>query len=79
MRRAGLVQAVDVPAGRGILTWSYRPPGLRTGSAMSLGATVLILLMLAAGRLLSRSRRPRGLPGDVPEPRPAAKPMVRNG
>ena len=36
-RRDGLVQAVQV-AGRGVPTWSYRPPGLRTGVALSLGA-----------------------------------------
>ena len=32
VHRDGLVQAVDVPAGRGVVTWHYRPPGFRTGS-----------------------------------------------
>jgi hypothetical protein len=49
--RAGLVQAVDVPPGRGILTWSYVSPGFRAGFALSLGAAALLLLLLiAAGR-----------------------------
>ena len=58
VRRDGLVQAVQVPAGRGVLTWSYRPPGLRTGAALSLGAIVLIASMLAAG-LGTRAARNR--------------------
>ena len=30
--RSGVVQAVDVPAGRGIVTWRYSPPGLLAGA-----------------------------------------------
>ena len=48
--RSGLVQAVDVPAGQGILTWSYVSPGFRAGLAMSVGGAVLLLLLLAAAR-----------------------------
>ena len=58
VRRDGLVQAVNVPAGRGVLTWHYRPPGFRAGFALSLGATVLIILLLVSGLLLSRRRPP---------------------
>jgi hypothetical protein len=66
----GLVQAVDVPAGSGIVTWSYRPPGFRMGFALSLGATALILLAVISGLLLSRSRRPREPDASVWNPRP---------
>jgi hypothetical protein len=48
--RAGLVQAVDVPPGRGVVTWNYVPPGFPAGAGLSLGAIVLILLLLLAGR-----------------------------
>ena len=58
VRRDGLVQAVDVPSGPGVVTWRYRPPGFRMGFALSLGATALILLALIGGLLVSRSRRP---------------------
>jgi hypothetical protein len=49
--RAGLVQAVGVPPGRGVVTWNYEPPGLAVGAALSLGAAVLILLLGTAGWL----------------------------
>jgi hypothetical protein len=48
--RSGLVQVVDVPAGQGILTWSYVSPGFRAGFALSLAAVALLLLLLAAAR-----------------------------
>ena len=48
VHRAGLVQAVDVPPGRGVVTWSYAPPGFRLGFALSLGAGLLVLLLLLA-------------------------------
>jgi hypothetical protein len=57
VRRTGLVQAVDVPPGRGVLTWSYTPPQGTVGGAVSLAAFVLILLMLAAAVTLPRWRR----------------------
>ena len=70
VRRDGLVQAVEVPAGPGVVTWSYRPPGFRLGFVLSLGATALILLAVIIGLLVSRSRRPRGTgrsrPGAAP-------------
>ncbi len=69
VRRAGLVQAVNVPAGHGVVTWSYRPPGFRLGFALSLGATALIMLAVISALFMSRSRR-RGLAADVRKPRP---------
>src|ERR1700722_18964043 len=52
VRRDGLVQAVDAPAGHGVVTWSYRPPGFRMGFALSLGATALILLAMVSALLV---------------------------
>ena len=65
VQRDGLVQAVDVPAGLGVITWSYTPPLFPAGLALSLGATAVLLVVLAwlgAGRtreLMSRRRPPR--------------------
>ena len=62
VQRDGLVQAVDVPAGLGVITWSYTPPLFPAGLALSLGATAVLLAVLAlpgAGRareLMSRRR-----------------------
>jgi hypothetical protein len=71
VHRAGLVQAVDVPPGAGVVTWSYVPPGFRVGVAPSLAAAVVIPLLLLPGR---RSRRRRGRPG----PRTAARSRSRS-
>jgi hypothetical protein len=46
VRRVGLVQAVDVPPGRGVVTWSYAAPRFTVGFAVSLGAIALIFLLL---------------------------------
>jgi hypothetical protein len=43
----GLIQAVDVPPGKGILSWTYISPGFRAGLALSLGAAALLLLLVA--------------------------------
>jgi hypothetical protein len=79
VHRDGLVQAVDVPAGRGIVIWSYRPPGFRMGFALSFGATTLIIALLIAGLFLSRAGRPGEPAWDPPGPDRIAEPMVRNG
>ena len=79
VHRDGLVQAVDVPAGRGVVTWSYRPPGFRAGFALSLGAAAFILLLLAGGPFLVRSGRTREFTWDPGPPRRAAEPVVRKG
>jgi hypothetical protein len=64
VRRAGLVQSVDLPPGRGTVTWSYTPPSFRVGFGLSAGATAVIL-GLAIAVTVSRSRRRRsGLRGD---------------
>ncbi len=70
VRRDGLVQAVDVPAGYGVVTWSYRPPGFRMGFALSLGATALVLLAVIM-RAVHVPFPPRREPAaGVREPRP---------
>ena len=79
VHRDGLVQAVDVPAGRGVLTWSYRPPGFRVGFALSRGAAGFILLLLASRLFPVRSGRAREPTWDPGPPRRAAGPMVRKG
>ena len=39
----GLVQGVRVPAGRWLVTFTYRPPSLRAGEVLSgLGALALV-------------------------------------
>jgi hypothetical protein len=65
VRRAGLVQAVDVPPGRGVVTWSYVPPWFTAGFALSVGAAALILL-LVTGQLLMTGRRARRAPRVLP-------------
>jgi hypothetical protein len=45
VHRSGLVQAVDVPPGRGIVTWSYTPPRFVLGLVLSLAAAALILIL----------------------------------
>jgi hypothetical protein len=70
VRRDGLVQAVDVPAGRGVVTWSYRPPGFRMGFVLSLGATMLIVLAVISALFVSRSRRGRERAAAARKPRP---------
>jgi hypothetical protein len=79
VRRDGLIQAVDVPAGRGVLTWHYRPPGFRAGFALSLGAAALIILLLVSGLLLSRPGRPPELTWVPGEPVRAVEASVSNG
>ena len=74
--RDGLVQAVDVPAGRGVVTWSYRPPGFRAGFALSLGAATFIVLLLARALFLARSGRPRAFSGDPGRAGRAAGPLI---
>jgi len=73
VRRAGLVQAVDVPPGTGVVTWSYEPPWFTAGLALSLGGAVLIALLAAAGSVAGRtgraSRRGTGGPVDRAAPR----------
>lgn len=57
VQRDGLVQAVDVPPGLGVLTFRYTPPGLSAGLALSLVAGVLIAGFLAVAGLATRRDR----------------------
>ena len=61
VQRDGTVQAVDVPPGRGVLTWSYTPPRLPVGMALSLAATALVFLFFLAAALANlHQHRERG-------------------
>jgi hypothetical protein len=42
VQQDGLVQAVDVPPGLGVLTFRYSPPGFPAGLALSLAAAALV-------------------------------------
>jgi hypothetical protein len=59
VQRDGLVQAVDVPPGPGVVTWSYTPPLMSAGLAASLAAATLVLAFAAVpARALTGGRRP---------------------
>ena len=45
VQRDGLVQAVDVPPGLGVVSWSYTPPGFPAGLALSLAAAALVAVL----------------------------------
>lgn len=57
----GVVQAVQVPAGAGTLTWKYLPPGLVAGSAVS-GASLVAVLVLAGTAAVATAGRRRDGP-----------------
>jgi hypothetical protein len=61
--RAGLVQAVDVPPGRGVVTWRYRPPGLPAGLGLSLAAAFILVLLAGYAAYERRARRTGSAPG----------------
>jgi hypothetical protein len=54
VRRTGLVQAVDVPAGRGIVTWQYDAPGLEPGLIMTLLGVGLVLGLVGGALFIRR-------------------------
>jgi hypothetical protein len=58
VQRAGVVQAVDVPAGRGVLTWLYSAPGLNAGAWCALAGALVLLLLLLWPAPFDRWRRP---------------------
>ncbi len=65
VRRLGLVQAVELGAGRYRVTWTYRPPKLTEGVELSLAGAaalaVLVLACLSAGAgARTRARRRAG-------------------
>ena len=49
---SGIVQSVDVPAGRGVVTWSYIPPRFVSGVVLSLFAILVLLVLSFSGRWL---------------------------
>jgi hypothetical protein len=55
--RADLVQAVDVPPGRGVVTWRYLPPWFTAGLVLSLAAAAFILFLLAGCAAYARGPR----------------------
>jgi len=58
MRTSGVVQAVDVPAGRGVVTWEYSAPGLAVGTwCAAAGVAGLVALWLAPSVTAGRRRR----------------------
>jgi hypothetical protein len=58
VQRDGVVQAVDVPPGLGVVTWSYTPPRFLAGLGLSLAATALVFLFfLLASLAVRRARR----------------------
>ena len=61
VQQHGLIQAVSVPPGLGLVTWSYSSPLFPVGLALSLAATALVFLFfLAAYRASARLRKPSG-------------------
>jgi hypothetical protein len=54
VKRVGLVQGVKVPPGRGVLTWSYNPPGWTAGWALSVGGLAALLALLVLTLLRAR-------------------------
>jgi hypothetical protein len=52
VRRAGVVQVVAVPAGKGVLTWTYLPPRVVAGLVLSLASVVAIAAMATSRRWL---------------------------
>ena len=56
VRRTGLVQAVTVPAGRGVLSWVYQAPGLRTAALADFAGLAALVVLLVIGRPRRRAR-----------------------
>ena len=62
VQRDGLVQAVAVPPGLGVVTWRYTPPDFLAGLVLSLAATVLLLFFFLAAKWVRRPLTRPGLP-----------------
>jgi hypothetical protein len=56
VRRFGLVQAVDVPAGRVAVQWTYDPPGWTAGLLLGGVGVLAILVLLALALLIPHTR-----------------------
>jgi hypothetical protein len=57
VQQDGLVHAVDVPPGLGVVTWSYTPLLFPAGVVLSLAATALVFLFFLAFLAADRARR----------------------
>jgi hypothetical protein len=57
VKAAHLVQEVQIPAGRDVVTFHYRPPHLLAATVLSLGGVALLLVLLG-GWLVRRRGRP---------------------
>jgi hypothetical protein len=57
LEQRGVVQAVELPAGRSLVTFAYDPPGLRTGLALAACGCALLAGLVALD--LARTRRRR--------------------
>lgn len=75
VRRSGVVQAVDVPPGRGTLTWRYLAPGIRVALWLALGALAVVAGLVAVAWV--GGRRARRRPGP-PERAPGAVTQLRS-
>jgi hypothetical protein len=73
----GLVQAVDVPPGLGVLTFRYAPPGFAAGLALSLMAGVLVTGFFVAA-LLAWPPAAAGLARRARKPVHHPRSLVRN-
>ena len=75
VQRDDIVQAVDVPPGLGVLTWSYTTPRLPVGLALSLAAAALVFLFfLAAARKPAHSPASRTHVGGTPRAQAGTEP-----
>jgi hypothetical protein len=57
VKRHGLVQAMVVPAGRGVVTWSYDAPGTKWGVVMMLLGTALLFVLVVMGAMIRRPKQ----------------------
>jgi uncharacterized membrane protein YfhO len=63
-----LVQRVHIPAGDDLVTFVYRPPHLQVATVLSLGASALLIVLLAVWVVRRRSSRVEhrvSAPGEV--------------
>jgi hypothetical protein len=66
VKRLGLIEAVEIPAGRYQVTWGYAPRSVVIGALLSLGSVVAVAL-LAALVAVDRRRRRRAVVFAGPE------------
>ncbi|HKH87469.1 MAG TPA: hypothetical protein VKA05_01540, partial [Acidimicrobiales bacterium] len=65
VRRHGLVQQVDVPAGVSTVTFAYVAPGWSGGQLAALAGTLVMLVLLAVDLAARRRTRPPEISGDA--------------